>query len=153
VQGVVPIGYTLFAVALGLFAGTLWRRVLPAMGAALAGFAAVRLAVEVLARPRYMSPKTLTFSPQSVLRPNPATGDWVYGEGVRDASGRLVAAGAQIGPCPPPGCGGVAAGSYNWRLYQPGSRFWEFQAIETGIFLTLTAVLVALAVHRLRRIA
>jgi ABC-type transport system involved in multi-copper enzyme maturation permease subunit len=153
VQGVAPIGYTLFAVALGVFAGTLWRKVLPAMGAALVGFAAVRLAVETLARPRYLSPKTLTFSPQSVLRPNPATGDWVYGQGVRDAAGHLIESGAQVGPCAPPGCRGVAAGSYNWQLYQPGGRFWEFQAIETGVFLALTVLLVALAVRRLRDIA
>jgi hypothetical protein len=154
VQGVAPIGYTLFAVALGVCAGTLWRRVLPAMGAALVGFAAVRVAVETLARPRYMSPETLTFSPQSALQPNPATGDWVYSQGVRDATGHLVASGAQVGPCPPAGCGGdVAAGSYNWQLYQPGNRFWEFQVIETGIFLALTALLVALAIRRLRQIA
>jgi hypothetical protein len=48
-QGVVPIGYTLFGVALGIFGGTLWPRMLPAMGTTLAGFLGVRLAVELLA--------------------------------------------------------------------------------------------------------
>ena len=38
VQGIAPIGYAIFAVALGIAAGTLWRKVLPAMGVTLAGF-------------------------------------------------------------------------------------------------------------------
>ena len=28
--------------------------------------------------------------------------------------------------------------------YQPGNRFWAFQGIETGIFVALAAVLIAL---------
>src|SRR5262249_42367716 len=43
VQGVAPIGYTLFAVALGIFAGTVWRKMLPAMAAALVGFLGLRI--------------------------------------------------------------------------------------------------------------
>ncbi|EHN10558.1 putative transmembrane transport protein [Patulibacter medicamentivorans] len=31
------------------------------------------------------------------------------------------------------------------RMHHPSSRFWEFQGIETGIFLALTLVLLALA--------
>jgi hypothetical protein len=32
--------------------------------------------------------------------------------------------------------------------YQPGRRFWAFQRIESGIFVLLTAGLVALACRR-----
>src|SRR6266511_1004107 len=53
VQGIVPVAYTLFAVALGTFAGTVWRRVLPAMAVTLVGFLGLRIAVAVLARPRF----------------------------------------------------------------------------------------------------
>lgn len=60
-QGVAPIGYTLFAVALGIFAGTVWKRMLPAMGITLAGFIGVRAAVAVLARPHYQPARTQTF--------------------------------------------------------------------------------------------
>jgi hypothetical protein len=41
----------------------------------------------------------------------------------------------------------------NWIRYQPGTRFWAFQSIETGIFLALTALLIYLALRRIRRIA
>jgi hypothetical protein len=65
--------------------------------------------------------------------------------------------------CPPgapgPGggaCGadlGVGPGAYNWQLYQPADRFWLFQGIETGIFVALAALLLYLAIRRIRRIA
>jgi hypothetical protein len=156
VQGIVPVAYTLFAVALGVFAGTYWNRVLPAMGVALVGFAAVRVAIEVVARPRFLSPETLTYGLESALQPNPASGDWVYALGVRNAQGQLVLPDSQIG-CPPSGCGpdapDVGPGAYNWQLYQPGDRFWIFQGIETGVFVALTALLVFFALRRLRRIA
>ena len=48
---------------------------------------------------------------------------------------------------------GLGPGAYNWQLYQPGSRFWLFQGIETGIFVVLAALLLYLAIRRIRRIA
>jgi hypothetical protein len=54
-QGVTPGGYPLFAVALGVFAGTVAPRVLPSMALTLAGFVGARVAVALL-RPHYMAP-------------------------------------------------------------------------------------------------
>ncbi|WP_103347571.1 ABC transporter permease [Amycolatopsis sp. CA-128772] len=159
VQGIVPVAYTLFALALGVFAGTYWRKVLPAMGIALVGFAAVRVAIEVLARPRYLPAQSLSFSPGGTQTPNPASGDWVMQQGVRNAAGDMVLPDAQIGPCPPSGCGAgpgpreAGPGAYNWLQYQPGDRFWLFQGIETGIFVLLAAALLFFALRRLRTIA
>ncbi|HET6703739.1 transporter [Amycolatopsis sp.] len=155
VQGIVPIAYTLFALALGVFAGTYWRKVLPAMGIALVGFAVVRIAIEVLARPRYLPVQNLTFAPGGSQTPNPAAGNWVLDRGVRNAAGDLVLPNAQIGPCPPGGCFDTVAGpgAQNWVQYHPGDRFWLFQGIETGIFVLLAAALVFFALRRLRTIA
>ncbi|WP_410614903.1 ABC transporter permease [Amycolatopsis sp. lyj-109] len=155
VQGIVPVAYTLFALALGVFAGTYWRKVLPAMGIALVGFAVVRVAIEVFARPRYLPAQNLTFAPGGSQTPNPASGDWVMDLGVRNAAGELVLPNAQIGPCPPGGCLDTEAGpgATNWLRYQPGDRFWLFQGIETGIFVLLAAALVFFALRRLRTIA
>ncbi|HET6215056.1 MAG TPA: transporter [Micromonosporaceae bacterium] len=161
-QGLVPIGYTLFAVALGIFAGTIWPKMLAAMAATLAGFLGLRIALAVFARPRFLPARVLTYPVQGVTaEPNPTVGDWVLRDGVRDSSGKLVAANSRIA-CPEnptgPGadCGrelGIGPGAYNWQLYQPGSRFWLFQSIETGIFVGLAALLLYLAVRRIRRIA
>ncbi|MGK5739413.1 transporter [Micromonospora sp. URMC 103] len=160
-QGVVPIGYTLFAVALGIFAGTVWRRMLPAMAVTLFGYVGVRAAVEVLARPRYLPAETLTF-PVAGSESHEARGDWILASGVRAADGRLVVSDGTL-MCPPadqmpPGrvCGekmGLGPGAYNWQQYHPADRFWPFQAIETGIFVALALLLVYLAVRWIRRIA
>jgi hypothetical protein len=38
-----------------------------------------------------------------------------------------------------------------WTRYQPGSRFWPFQWIESGWLLTLSVLLTAAAVWRVGR--
>ncbi|MEV1314916.1 transporter [Micromonospora arborensis] len=161
-QGIVPIGYTLFAVALGVFAGTVWKRMLPAMGITLAGFIGVRTAVEVLARPRYQAAHTKTFPIEGEGPPVVSWGDWVLTQGVRNPDGTMIAEDTRI-QCPPGGkgpdgrvCGselGLEPGAYNWQLYQPADRFWLFQWIETGIFVALAALLLYFAIRRVRRIA
>jgi ABC-type transport system involved in multi-copper enzyme maturation permease subunit len=154
VQGVAPVSYTVFAVALGYFAGIIWRRVLPAMAATLIGFLGLRIALTALARPNYVPPRTLTFSVEGPSpQMNPTLGDWVMNMDVRDAAGKVLMAHAQVG-CPPhdSSCH-FGAGAYNWVLYQPGSRFWLFQNIETMIFVGLAALLVYLAFRQIRRIA
>jgi hypothetical protein len=162
-QGLVPVGYTLFAVALGIFAGTVWHKVVPAMAVTLVGFLGLRIALTTLARPHYLPARTRTFPIEgAALQPHATLGDWTISSGVRDASGKLVLANAEIA-CPPGGrgpgggpCGtdlGLGPGAYNWQLYQPADRFWLFQGIETGIFTVLAALLLYLAIRRIRRIA
>jgi ABC-type transport system involved in multi-copper enzyme maturation permease subunit len=171
VQGIAPIGYTLFAVALGVFAGAVSHRVLPAMGITLGGFLAVRVLVETLARPRYLTPETLSVPLTSPAQFNPFGNDWIYSQGVINAAGRLVMPNSQIGCAidqtreASPDQAIAACGSEliqqglgpapfaNWMRYQPDSRFWAFQGIETGVFLVLTALLLYLAVRSIRRIA
>jgi hypothetical protein len=157
-QGVVPIGYTLFAVALGVFAGTFLHRMLPAMAMTLGGFIAVRVAIAALARPRYMTAQVRTYreslptegtaegEPSVIPTPAASTGqgrevgDWMLAREFRDANG----AGDDQFPL---------AYAYTWELFQPASRFWPFQMIETGFFVALALILFALALRRLRRIA
>ncbi|TDC59792.1 transporter [Micromonospora sp. KC207] len=161
-QGLAPIGYTLFAVALGVCAGTVWPKVLPAMTATLTGFVGLRVALATLARPHYLPARVLTFPVKdAAVQTNPAAQDWIISYGIRDASGKMLTPNAQIACAPGatgPGaaCGtdlGITSGSYNWQLYQPGDRFWLFQSIETGIFVALAALLLYLAIRRIRRIA
>jgi hypothetical protein len=54
--GIAPIGYAAFALALGITAGVVIRRTLPAMAATLAAFVAVRLAVTYWVRPHFAAP-------------------------------------------------------------------------------------------------
>jgi hypothetical protein len=85
--GLVPIGYALFAVALGVFAGALTRRNQAAMTLTLVGFLAIRLAVEFLARPRFAPPVRRVFPVVGTLTPNQLTGDWIVRAGIYSPEG------------------------------------------------------------------
>ena len=155
IQGIVPVGYALFASALGLAAGVLWRRALPAMAATVGGFIAVRLVVELWARPHYRAPvvRYLSFAKADGI---PAGAYGISSEVT--LHGHVVS-----GPMPAPArC--VAATSrtemndcmhrlgYAIRAtYQPAGRFWTYQWIEFGIFAALATVLAAVAVVVLLR--
>jgi hypothetical protein len=153
-QGVAPIGYTLLAVALGVFAGTVTRKVQSAMAITLVGFIGVRLLVTSIARPNFLPQKERRISVVSDVEPNRLHGDWVLGGGVYDSSGHLQMAGGQR-YCPPgvplPPGGECDKSLYNLQVYQPADRFWIFQTIETGLYVALAVILLALAVHRVRR--
>ncbi|GAA1541508.1 ABC transporter permease [Dactylosporangium maewongense] len=158
VQGVVPVGYTLFAVALGLYAGTLLPKVMSAMAVTLPAYIAARVAVGLYARPRFMAPLTRSLSIDDHV--DLMAGTWLMSTEVRQADGTRVTGGMML--CRPEGDGGLCAaaremglrpGAYNYQVYQPEGRFWTFQWIETGIFVAAAALLVWLAIRRVRRIA
>ena len=77
-RGLVPVGYALYAFALGVAVGAVIRRTLPAMAATLVAFVGVRLAVYEWLRPRYMAPliarSPYRFSGPGLNRPPSARG-------------------------------------------------------------------------------
>jgi len=146
----VPVAYTLFAVALGIAAGTVWRKVLPAMAVTLVGFIGARLAV-ALARPHFVPPLERRFPVAANTFPNPMRSDWILQRDAFDSAGRVIAPGGDIFcrlPCPE-----YDPGAYNVHIYQPAERFWLFQSMEAGLFVALAAVLLVVAVRRVRRLA
>jgi hypothetical protein len=169
IMGIVPVGYALFAMALGLCAGALLRRTLPAIAVTLAGFIVVRAAVTLWLRPHYMSAVTVTYKLFSGY--TPAGSYWQLGQGIRSPGGALVPApnGAAVdgipigslpsvcaasasGVRPTPSCRQALAAYHGFITYQPASRYWAFQGIEFGIFAALAALLIAVtAVVLLRR--
>jgi hypothetical protein len=110
-RGIVPIGYAAFAFVLGVTAGMLVRRTLPAMAITLAVFAAVQFAVPQLVRPHLSTPvrsaievtpanmTMLTFDETRRVRvdANAPNGAWLLSSQTVDASGRAV---ETIGPHP-----------------------------------------------------
>jgi hypothetical protein len=175
----VPVAYAVFAMALGICAGALIRRTVPAMAVTLGGFIAARLAVTLWLRAHYLSPVTVT---SSLLAQTRLTGSfWLISQGTRNPAGQLMA-GPQDQPAAfgvpisslPKACAGLAksaggltsssaggltsscraalTGFRSFVTYQPASRFWPFQGIETGIFVVLAAILLAVtAVGLIRR--
>ncbi len=94
-QAAVPVGYTLFALALGIFAGTVWRKVLPAMAVTLVGFIGVRAAVTLYARVRYERAEEYKYLLTGETGRNRLRGDWIYSQSVHSADGRRISANAR----------------------------------------------------------
>jgi hypothetical protein len=157
-QGPVLVGYALFALALGVLAGTLTGKVLPAMAVTLGGFLATRVAVALLLRPRFLPPLRRAYPVVGATptESNPLIGDWVISRGVYSAQGVKLTPGSGAQAL----CDQTAAarciaeygvGAYNQDLFQPADRFWLFQGIETALFVALAVVLVLVAIHLIRR--
>lgn len=155
IQGIVPIAYAVFAVALGIAAGTVVRRVLPAIAATIGGFFAVRLPIEMWARPRFMPAVTKIYPLGS--QPNGPKGAWVLSGQLLGPHGTSLGDGIKSftipQQCAPAFTGGkgasvqcLAAHGYHQSLtYQPAGRFWAFQGIEAAIFVALAVALLAVA--------
>ena len=61
-RGVAPVGYAIFAVALGTALGAVLRKTLPAMAITLALYAVVQIAMPLWVRPILISPVTTTIA-------------------------------------------------------------------------------------------
>jgi hypothetical protein len=164
IMGVVPIAYTLFAMALGIAAGLLIRRTVPAIGVTLAAYLAVRLLIDQWVRPHYMTAVTHLYGLMQNWVPSGAV--WQLGAGVVNPSGQMLPMqdGQVIGPnvsvsAVPSVCSSSASEAQNhasavlscmqslgyrqFVTYQPASRYWAFQGIEAAIFVALAAALLA----------
>jgi hypothetical protein len=91
--GLAPVGYALFAVALGVFAGVLVHKSQGAMAITLVAFLATRIVVEFLVRPRFLAPLRRTFPVVGNMALNEITGDWVLKAGIYSAQGRRLSGG------------------------------------------------------------
>jgi ABC-type transport system involved in multi-copper enzyme maturation permease subunit len=167
IMDIVPVGYALFAMALGICAGTLLRRTLPALAVTLAGFVALRVLIAEWLRLHYMTPVTVYYK---LTAPFVPAGSYLgISQGIVGANGRPPASSFSAPnyngvPIPAdcqqflghPDLSGVlsclaAHGARGYVTYQPASRFWAFQGIETGIFVVLAAVLLGVTFWVLKR--
>jgi ABC-type transport system involved in multi-copper enzyme maturation permease subunit len=88
IMGIVPVGYAVFAMALGITAGALLRRTLPAVGITLAGFIAVRFVIFSWVRSHLIAPVT-TYFPLSAGG-TPARSYWQLAAGYVGADGQPI---------------------------------------------------------------
>ena len=160
-RGVVPLGYAAFAFALGVTAGMLTRRTVSAMAATLGVFAALQFAWAEWIR-AHLVPPVRTIVPLNladiiqisvrdgsmIVTAVPSLtqqGAWVLSGQVIDSTGHPFRA-AATPACMNgtfPACQ-AALGRFRLRdliSYEPASRFWALQWVETGIFLALALAL------------
>jgi ABC-2 family transporter protein len=155
--GVAFAAWTLAAFAIGVLAGMLIRRAVPAIAATLAAYAGLAFTTGLWLREHYITPLVTS-------SPNPPGSAWAisgwytkggtfafgdHGNGIASTARQLCG-----GPCS--GTTGsleqllAQHGYTHWTSYQPGSRFWAFQWIEGGWLLALSVVLIAAAVWLVR---
>lgn len=150
--GVDFAAWTLFAFALGAFAGVVIRRVVPAIAVTMAGWIAVALSAALYLRFRYQPPvvvrATAPLPPRAYL-----LGTWMQTADGHRVSPRAVAQRLIAQNLPRSKWQAwAAAHDYTWwKAYQPESRFWHFQAIEGGSLLALALLLGAATLWWARR--
>ena len=128
IHGIVVFGYVAFALALGVLAGAVTGRLMPAMATTVVGFIGVRVAVMLAARDHYLPTETRRLPDLETAYPqmrNDLLGDWIVAS--------------------------HAGANTEVLTVHPARHFWAFQAIETAIFVALTVGLLIAATHWTRR--
>jgi hypothetical protein len=171
-SGIAPLGYAALAFAIGTATGALLRRALPAMALTLAIVAAIQVAMPLWVRPHLIPPdRTVVSGPSffevaalsvGTLKASTVPGHpeaWILSSGAINAAGQPVSTipitcmSPTVGKGAGPNAGACMArrGIREAITYQPASRYWPFQWIETGTFLTLALALAGFSFWRLGR--
>jgi ABC-type cobalamin/Fe3+-siderophores transport system ATPase subunit len=130
-EGLVLTAYILSAFGFAVLAGLLLRRSIPAMVTAFIPWLAIRLVIEFVFRPHFMTPLTVQ-------------GNCGPPNGCGQGLGFVPQATGRIGDL-------VLNINGNTITYQPADRFWPFQFIEAGIFVALTAAALGATIWLLHR--
>ena len=167
-RGIAPLGYAALAFVLGVAIGVIIKRTLPAMAITLALFAAVLFVMPAFIRPALVSPVRAT-SPvtvnladdqmssngQIIIPVTNLPGAWIISNQTITPSGKLFEL-----PAVPACQTGTQQQCDAWFAtqhlrrkitYQPASRFWTLQVLETGILLAVAAALAGACTWRIRR--
>jgi hypothetical protein len=163
ITGIAIIGWGLLGFALGVLAGLVWRRVLPAVASAFAVWFGLAYLAHGLRRQDYRTP--LTATGLNLARGREFIGQWWTKGGVRvsdavidnklralgaDVSGSGVKIHASPGQVDP--LQYLSQHGYQQvSSYQPASRFWPFQLIEFGWLAVLSVALLGASFWLLRR--
>jgi ABC-2 family transporter protein len=160
--GVAFGAWTLAAFAIGVLAGMLIRRAVPAIAASLATYAGLAFATALSLREHYITPLV-------TRNPNLPGSAWIISHWYTGRNGKPLsqAAISQILQASHPATNKIGPNTFQtflnavgyltqhgytfWVSYQPGSRFWPFQWIEGGWLLALSVLLIAATVWLVRR--
>jgi len=155
IEGLVVPAYALFALAVGVLAGLVFRRAVAAMTATLVAFASTRFLVLTFLRPHFLAPlHSIAIGTDPVRQGS----DWVLSDTLVDAVGRRITAGREDLAVLHAQQAGIDPHTYlitlGWKRvisYQPAGRFWTFQLIEAGLFVALAVGIVLTTLWLVRR--
>jgi ABC-type transport system involved in multi-copper enzyme maturation permease subunit len=157
-EGIAFPGWVLAAFAIGVFAGMLIRKVVPAMAATMAVVAGLGVAIGLHLRIHYLAP--LVTTNVGISKANLTLTSWFTGRNGQvidpDTATNLINQGSKYGNGNFSSNAAYAQdlakqGLTQWTAYQPPSRFWPFQGIEGGGLLALAVLLVAATIWLVHR--
>jgi hypothetical protein len=141
--GTVVVGYTLFALALAVTLGAIWRRAAASLTVAFVGYFAARIFVDSSLRNHLVAPLKATY--KGAQQPNfldnaniMSLHGSIHGRQIMEGGGGFLGRPMK-----------VAAPNLNnvvfHVVYQPDSHFWPLQLAETGLFVGVAAILILFA--------
>jgi hypothetical protein len=145
-EGVVALGYVLFAFGLALAVGVLWRRAVAAITVAFVAYVASRITVDTWLRHYLVSPlhaawKSTGSPPANFFNAQVLS---MSGSGpgfqVHLGGGGILGGHAAVAAPSPRGIPVLLH-----AVYQPQSHFWPLQGVETALFGGIALVLIAFA--------
>jgi len=152
-SGPVWVATTLLALALGIFAGALTRRTVAAIFLTIVLFLAIRVPVELLWRPNFETPLTMTYSIDQQNPPALSNQDWIVSQGFIDAQGNrstTLPESCTSGEITTH-CLQANGAEAQYVAYQPADRVWTFQWIETGIYVGFSVLALCATFWLVRR--
>lgn len=150
-EGIVVFGYTLFALGLAAAVGVVWRRAVASLVVGFVGYFAARIFVDTWLRQRLLTPLSANASLVSD-GPGRSRHAWILDEYPSDRAGHHARIPFDL--CGAPRVGGSKPdignclahhGYFLHVVYQPASRFWALQGIETAMFGGMALLLLAFA--------
>ena len=139
--GIVPIGYTLFALGLALALGALWRRSAASLAVAFIGYFVVRILFDLKGRDHLVSAARATWRGDH----QPAA--------LQNA--HLISISGSVNGHPISGGGGFIGGSkfavpgpgkeIFHAVYEPVSDYWHLQFTETALYTVVAVLLIGFA--------
>jgi hypothetical protein len=143
--GTVVIGYTLFALALALALGAIWRRAAASLTVAFIGYFAVRILVDYALRDHLVAPLKATYKgaqqPSFLYNAHVISSDaTLNGKQIMSMHGGGGFLGGHVQAAAPE----ISKAVFH-VVYQPESHFWPLQLTETGLFAGASAILILFA--------
>jgi hypothetical protein len=141
-EGFIPVAYTLFAVAAGVFLGIWIKRIMPALASLLLLFVIVQVGVGLFARPHYMNTRTADIMTtttnqngmSSTSVPTASLGAILMTNEYTPKNASLCATNS------PTNCKQVLV-----QVYHPASQYWDFQGIEAVIYIAMSLIPISLS--------
>lgn len=153
IYGPVFVARAVFALALGVLAGAVLRRVVPAIGATLVAWTAVVIPSITVLRPHLLTPLT-------GIDLSGAPNGWIISDVWRSPTGAVLNT-SQVAEALYKASGAgykfqadqylFGQGYVRTVVYQPAGRFWALQCIEAGGLAVVSAGLLLAAVWFVRR--